>query len=154
MFFLDFSMVISSAQSPKFPARRAKAFDQVGVLGFFIISAAIFLLLLFLCFFYVSSSRAAAVPAVVVFGGGGGGAQNSWGLGMKGIGGVQKRGEEEDDGDCDLLQGEWVWDERYPLYDSKDCAFLDEGFRCSENGRPDSFYTKWRWQPTRCNLPR
>ncbi|OIW18444.1 hypothetical protein TanjilG_13196 [Lupinus angustifolius] len=28
------------------------------------------------------------------------------------------------------------------------------GFRCSENGRHDLFYTKWRWQPKHCNLPR
>ncbi|XP_043687877.1 phospholipase A1-II 1-like [Telopea speciosissima] len=54
---------------------------------------------------------------------------------------------------CDLFNGEWVWDEGYPLYKSKDCMFLDEGFRCSKNGRPDSFYTKWRWQPKDCNLP-
>ncbi|KAF8394437.1 hypothetical protein HHK36_020645 [Tetracentron sinense] len=55
---------------------------------------------------------------------------------------------------CDLFNGEWVWDETYPLYQSKDCRLLDEGFRCSENGRPDNFYTKWRWQPKDCNLPR
>lgn len=61
--------------------------------------------------------------------------------------------EESGDG-CDLLDGKWVWDESYPLYQSKDCAFLDEGFRCTEFGRPDLFYTKWRWQPTHCNLPR
>ncbi|KAH0738461.1 hypothetical protein KY290_037166 [Solanum tuberosum] len=30
----------------------------------------------------------------------------------------------------------------------------DEGFRCFENGMPDNFYTKWRWQPKDCNLPR
>lgn len=58
------------------------------------------------------------------------------------------------DGDCDLFDGDWVWDEKYPLYKSVDCPFMDEGFRCSENGRPDDFYTKWRWQPRRCNLPR
>ncbi|XP_051128076.1 protein trichome birefringence-like 10 [Andrographis paniculata] len=58
------------------------------------------------------------------------------------------------DGVCDLFDGDWVWDENYPLYNSKDCRFLDEGFRCNENGRPDSFYTKWRWQPRDCNLPR
>ncbi|KAL1336439.1 hypothetical protein AAHE18_10G063100 [Arachis hypogaea] len=56
--------------------------------------------------------------------------------------------------ECDFFQGKWVWDESYPLYDSKDCNFLDDGFRCSENGRHDSFYTKWRWQPKHCNLPR
>jgi hypothetical protein len=55
---------------------------------------------------------------------------------------------------CDVFDGNWVWDESYPLYHSQNCSFLDEGFRCSENGRPDSFYTKWRWQPKDCNLPR
>ncbi|XP_071716691.1 protein trichome birefringence-like 10 [Rutidosis leptorrhynchoides] len=60
-----------------------------------------------------------------------------------------------EDGDrCDVFDGDWLWDEQYPLYQSKDCRFLDEGFRCSENGRPDFFYTKWRWQPKDCNLPR
>ncbi|OWM77911.1 protein trichome birefringence-like 11 [Punica granatum] len=61
-----------------------------------------------------------------------------------------------DDGgnECDVFDGNWVWDEGYPLYESRDCSLLDDGFRCSENGRPDSFYTKWRWQPKNCNLPR
>ncbi|ESW34406.1 hypothetical protein PHAVU_001G150000 [Phaseolus vulgaris] len=59
------------------------------------------------------------------------------------------------DGDtCDVFDGNWVWDETYPLYNSANCSFLDQGFRCSENGRPDTFYTKWRWQPKDCNLPR
>ncbi|KAI3459355.1 hypothetical protein Pfo_016018 [Paulownia fortunei] len=60
----------------------------------------------------------------------------------------------EFDGGCNVFDGDWVWDESYPLYQSRDCRFLDEGFRCSENGRPDIFYTKWRWQPRNCNLPR
>ncbi|KAB2605289.1 protein trichome birefringence-like 10 [Pyrus ussuriensis x Pyrus communis] len=61
--------------------------------------------------------------------------------------------EEGADG-CDVFDGNWVWDESYPLYESQNCSFLDEGFRCSENGRPDNFYTKWRWQPKDCTLPR
>ena len=60
----------------------------------------------------------------------------------------------EKGGGCDVFEGNWVWDESYPLYQSKDCNFLDGGFRCSENGRHDLFYTKWRWQPKHCNLPR
>ncbi|XAR54641.1 hypothetical protein NMG60_11029870 [Bertholletia excelsa] len=59
----------------------------------------------------------------------------------------------ESDG-CDVFEGDWVWDETYPLYQSRDCRFMDDGFRCSENGRPDLFYTQWRWQPKHCNLPR
>ncbi|KAL0434456.1 UNVERIFIED_CONTAM: protein trichome birefringence-like 10 [Sesamum latifolium] len=57
-------------------------------------------------------------------------------------------------GGCDVFDGDWVWDDTYPLYQSRDCRFLDDGFRCSENGRPDIHYTKWRWQPRDCNLPR
>ncbi|KAL3648936.1 hypothetical protein CASFOL_005339 [Castilleja foliolosa] len=57
-------------------------------------------------------------------------------------------------GGCDVFDGDWVWDENYPLYQSKDCRFMDDGFRCSENGRQDLLYTKWRWQPRNCNLPR
>ncbi|KAL8515307.1 hypothetical protein ACS0TY_014142 [Phlomoides rotata] len=60
----------------------------------------------------------------------------------------------ENNGGCDVFNGDWVWDESYPLYQSNDCRFLDEGFMCLENGRPDFFYTKWRWQPKDCNLPR
>lgn len=68
---------------------------------------------------------------------------------------VRRRVEAADGGGrCDLFEGKWVWDDRYPLYESKDCAFIDQGFRCAENGRPDRLYTKWRWQPARCTLPR
>ncbi|EPS60303.1 hypothetical protein M569_14501, partial [Genlisea aurea] len=56
--------------------------------------------------------------------------------------------------DCDIFRGNWVWDETYPLYKPQDCRFLDEGFRCVENGRPDDFYSKWRWQPKGCDIPR
>ncbi|XP_022155625.1 protein trichome birefringence-like 10 isoform X2 [Momordica charantia] len=55
---------------------------------------------------------------------------------------------------CDVFDGTWVWDDSYPLYQSQTCSFLDEGFRCNEKGRLDVFYTKWRWQPKNCNLPR
>lgn len=60
----------------------------------------------------------------------------------------------ENGGGCNVFDGDWIWDDSYPLYNSRDCKFLDEGFRCTENGRPDLFYTKWRWQPKACNLPR
>ncbi|KAL9227959.1 hypothetical protein vseg_003588 [Gypsophila vaccaria] len=55
---------------------------------------------------------------------------------------------------CDYFEGRWVWDDSYPLYDSKECGFSDGGFKCLMNNRPDTHFTKWRWQPTRCTLPR
>eukprot|EP01018_Ginkgo_biloba_P012130 Gb_18075 [translate_table: standard] len=55
---------------------------------------------------------------------------------------------------CDLSIGSWVWDESYPFYQSQNCPFIDGGFRCQENGRPDRDYMKWRWQPFGCDLPR
>lgn len=42
----------------------------------------------------------------------------------------------------------------YPLYKPEDCSIIEGGFSCSQNGRPHDFYTKWRWQPKSCNLPR
>ncbi|RZR86485.1 hypothetical protein BHM03_00013690 [Ensete ventricosum] len=77
-----------------------------------------------------------------------------WVSGTQGGGGERGRSDGGGGGECDWFQGEWVWDEGYPLYESKDCDFMDDGFRCSENGRSDRFYTKWRWQPAGCDLPR
>ncbi|KAI5066995.1 hypothetical protein GOP47_0017523 [Adiantum capillus-veneris] len=52
------------------------------------------------------------------------------------------------------IAGKWIQDQSYPLYDSEACLFIDPGFRCQENGRPDQDYLRWRWQPSRCDLPR
>ncbi|XP_024019687.1 protein trichome birefringence-like 9 [Morus notabilis] len=51
--------------------------------------------------------------------------------------------------------GRWVRDDLRPLqlYDES-CPFLDPGFRCSQNGRKDEDYRRWRWQPNGCDLPR
>ena len=55
---------------------------------------------------------------------------------------------------CDVYDGRWVFDESYPLYTSSSCPFVDEGFSCEANGRMEQNYTKWRWQPTHCDIPR
>ncbi|CAA7398497.1 unnamed protein product [Spirodela intermedia] len=67
---------------------------------------------------------------------------------------LQQHGRKKEGEDCDLFQGMWVWDTNYPLYKPSECTFLDAGFLCSKNGRPDRTYTKWRWQPSNCDLPR
>lgn len=135
-----------------FSLRRFKRFrllePSLGVLGFVVVTAFV------ICCFFYSDNRYFAAR----FGFLDQPQRFTW-LRMKGSSTDQERRVRveflgEKGGGCDLFEGKWVWDESYPLYQSKDCSFLDEGFRCSENGRRDLFYTKWKWQPKDCNLPR
>ncbi|XP_010523922.1 PREDICTED: protein trichome birefringence-like 6 [Tarenaya hassleriana] len=56
--------------------------------------------------------------------------------------------------ECDVTKGRWVYDVSYPLYTNASCPFIDEGFNCRSNGRLDSDYMKWRWEPQDCDIPR
>ncbi|CAL9128611.1 unnamed protein product [Musa acuminata var. zebrina] len=108
--------------------RRVKPFEHVGLLGFVVFTAALFLSLL--C--SAHSDYSWVCP-------GGGGYRGLWVSATKGCGVERGRSDGSGGGECDWSEGEWVW---------------DEGFRCSETGRSDRFYTKWRWQPAGCDLPR
>eukprot|EP00268_Persea_americana_P052074 TRINITY_DN5814_c0_g1_i1.p1 TRINITY_DN5814_c0_g1~~TRINITY_DN5814_c0_g1_i1.p1 ORF type:complete len:422 (-),score=51.72 TRINITY_DN5814_c0_g1_i1:768-2033(-) len=54
---------------------------------------------------------------------------------------------------CDLFNGSWVLDDSYPLYNSSECPFAEQGFNCLANGRTDRYYQNWRWKPLHCDLP-
>ncbi|KAL8152597.1 hypothetical protein V2J09_010357, partial [Rumex salicifolius] len=56
---------------------------------------------------------------------------------------------------CDITDGKWVFNtSNKPLYTDRSCPYLDKQVSCVKNGRPDSDYRYWQWQPDECTLPR
>ena len=56
--------------------------------------------------------------------------------------------------ECNLFSGTWIQDPSYPLFLAAQCPYIDGKATCRQNGRPDSDYEKWRWQPSGCSIPR
>lgn len=57
--------------------------------------------------------------------------------------------------ECTVGNGKWVFNKSIePLYTDRSCPYVDLQVSCAKNGRPDSNYTKWEWQPEDCTLPR
>ncbi|KAK0584994.1 hypothetical protein LWI29_021915 [Acer saccharum] len=57
--------------------------------------------------------------------------------------------------ECNVVNGKWVFNSSIkPLYSDRSCPYLDRQVSCVENGRPDSAYRHWEWQPEDCTLPR
>ncbi|KAF8411031.1 hypothetical protein HHK36_003570 [Tetracentron sinense] len=64
-------------------------------------------------------------------------------------------GDEFNVGGCNIFDGKWVLDSASsPPYTEKSCPYLTKQVTCQKNGRPDSLYQNWRWEPNACKLPR
>ncbi|KAJ8898994.1 hypothetical protein K2173_008497 [Erythroxylum novogranatense] len=62
---------------------------------------------------------------------------------------------EFDPEECTVNTGKWVFNKSMnPLYTDKSCPYLDMQVSCVKNGRQDSDYRHWEWQPDDCTLPR
>ncbi|CAM0903881.1 unnamed protein product [Alopecurus aequalis] len=55
---------------------------------------------------------------------------------------------------CDLFSGRWVREESYASYLPQSCPHIDDDFNCHKNGRQDTGFLNWRWQPSGCDIPR
>ncbi|KAH7365578.1 hypothetical protein KP509_18G035700 [Ceratopteris richardii] len=55
---------------------------------------------------------------------------------------------------CELWRGEWIVEDRPPLYTNKTCKNLSSLRDCVGNGRPDKDYLYWSWKPSDCEIPR
>ncbi|GAV63552.1 PC-Esterase domain-containing protein/PMR5N domain-containing protein [Cephalotus follicularis] len=61
--------------------------------------------------------------------------------------------EDYDDEKCDLFIGDWIPNPSGPIYTNASCPLIEGHQNCMRNGRPDSGYLYWRWNPRACELP-
>lgn len=67
------------------------------------------------------------------------------------------RAQELDDygGNCNIFQGSWHYHHSYlAYYNTTTCPYIIKEFDCQKNGRPDQFYLRYQWRPSKCALPR
>ncbi|KAF3448678.1 hypothetical protein FNV43_RR09391 [Rhamnella rubrinervis] len=54
---------------------------------------------------------------------------------------------------CDLFTGNWTPNPSGPSYTNESCPLIESHQNCMKNGRPDTGYLYWRWNPRGCELP-
>ncbi|CAK9163042.1 unnamed protein product [Ilex paraguariensis] len=56
-------------------------------------------------------------------------------------------------GKCDLFSGDWIPNPAGSVYTNESCKYVFDHQNCMKNGRPDTGYLYWRWNPRHCELP-
>ncbi|MED6156132.1 hypothetical protein PIB30_011862 [Stylosanthes scabra] len=60
----------------------------------------------------------------------------------------------EEEEECNFAKGKWVFNHSIkPLYTDKTCPYISTIYSCLKNGRLNSHYIHWDWQPQHCTLP-
>lgn len=54
---------------------------------------------------------------------------------------------------CDIFAGRWIPNPSGVPYTNKTCHFIEDPQNCLKNGRPDTGYLYWRWEPYGCSIP-
>ncbi|KAL7257353.1 hypothetical protein ACSBR1_003621 [Camellia fascicularis] len=54
---------------------------------------------------------------------------------------------------CDLFTGDWIPNPSSPIYSNESCHLIESHQNCLKNGRPDTGYLYWWWNPRDCELP-
>ncbi|CAA2961173.1 trichome birefringence-like 23 [Olea europaea subsp. europaea] len=58
----------------------------------------------------------------------------------------------DDAGKCNIFIGDWIPYQGEPIYTNESCSFIDAHQNCMKNGRPDTGYLHWKWNPRGCKL--
>ncbi|KAG2677083.1 hypothetical protein I3760_12G082200 [Carya illinoinensis] len=61
--------------------------------------------------------------------------------------------EENVEEKCDLFTGDWIPNPSGPIYTNQSCSLIESHQNCMNNGRPDTGYLYWRWNPRDCEIP-
>lgn len=62
--------------------------------------------------------------------------------------------DSENHSDCNLYEGNWIFDDTQPFYVGNKCKWLAPNWACRLGKNSTFEYEKYRWKPKACDPPR